>query len=71
MDANLRITREFRLDHQHPDGTSWPMHPDQHDSAGNDAERSWLHRTIFRCTNCDETVAVVNGADDETAAERP
>jgi hypothetical protein len=41
------------------------MEPNDHDSADHDAERSWLRRTIFRCTACDERVSVTNGGLDE------
>lgn len=64
MDANFRIGQESLLQHQHGDGSWWPMER-EHDSADHDAERSWLRRTIFRCSNCDHAVAVTEGGVDE------
>jgi hypothetical protein len=65
MDPNIRIAQELRLEHHHRDGSRSPMEPNDHDSADHDAERSWLRRTIFRCTACDEQVSVTTGGLDE------
>lgn len=64
MDPNVRIAQEFRIDHQHEDGSRSPMEPAHHDSASHDGERSWLKRTTFRCTTCDETVTVTDAGDE-------
>ena len=65
MDPNLRISSQLILEHGHNDGTWSPMQRAEHDSAGHDAERSWLRRKIFRCTTCDEQVSVTEGGVDE------
>jgi hypothetical protein len=70
MDPNIRIAQELRVEHLHNDGTWSPLEPSHHDSTDHDAERSWLRRKIFRCTTCDEQVAVTEGVDEEGAAER-
>jgi len=58
MDPNMRIGQELFLEHRHGDGSWSPMERVEHDSAAHDSERSWLRRMIFRCTTCDEEVAV-------------
>ena len=68
MDPNVRIAQELRIEHRHGDGSWSPLEPIHHDSAAHDAERSWLRRTIFRCTTCDEAVTVTEGAADEDGA---
>jgi len=71
MDPNVRIAQEFRIEHRHGDGTWSPLEPIHHDPAAHDAERSWLRRTIFRCTTCDEAVSVTEGGlEEEGAPER-
>jgi len=70
MDPNLRIAQQFQVEHRHSDGSWSPLEPIHHESAAHDAERSWLRRTIFRCTSCAEEVAVTEGADEEGAPER-
>ena len=61
----LRSVPEFRPEHRHDDGNSWPMRPAHHDAADEDRERSWLKGTIFRCVKCDESIIVNNPADEE------
>ena len=71
MDPNVRIAQELLLEHRHADGSWTPMKRVDPDSTDHDAERSWLRRTIFRCSTCDEEVAVTDGGGDEDgAAER-
>jgi hypothetical protein len=65
----VRATQEFRPEHRHGDGNSWPMRP-IHDPAEADHERSWLKGTIFRCTKCDESIVVADSVDDEGAHGR-
>ena len=65
MDPNLRIAQQFRLEHHHSDGSWSPLEPQHHESADHDAERSWLRRTIFRCTSCAEEVAVTETGDED------
>lgn len=69
MDPNLRIAQQFRIEHRHSDGSWSPLEPLHHDAAAHDAERSWLKRTIFRCSSCAGEVAVTEaGNEDEPAA---
>ena len=70
MDPNLRIAQQFRVEHHHSDGSWSPLEPIHHDAAAHDSERSWLRRTIFRCTDCGDEVAVTEGLDEEGAPER-
>jgi hypothetical protein len=58
MDTLRSREIDYRLQHQHADGTWSPMTLDSHDSAGRDPERGWLRRMVFRCTTCDETAVV-------------
>ena len=70
MDPNFRIGQEFQVEHHHADGTWQRLDRVEHDSAAHDAERSWLHRAIFRCSSCGEEVAVTTGGDvDEVVDE--
>ena len=65
MDANLRIIQDYRLEHHHRNGTWSPLEPVHHDSVAHDSERSWLKkRTVYRCTECEEEIALT-----ETVAE--
>lgn len=59
MDPRIMLTT-FRVEHRHGDGSWGEMVEDRHphDSAELDPERSWGHRRIFRCTTCDESMAV-------------
>jgi hypothetical protein len=70
MDSNVRIAQELQLEHHHSDGSWSRLEPMHHDSADHDAERSWLRRTIFRCTTCAEEVRVTEGVDEEGSPER-
>jgi hypothetical protein len=65
MDPNVRIAQELLLEHRHSDGSWTPMKRVDPDSTNHDAERSWLHRTIFRCSTCDEEVSVSTNGDEE------
>lgn len=65
MDPNIRIAQELQLEHRHHDGSWSPMEPNHHESADHDAERSWLRRRIFRCSSCDEEVAVTVGPEED------
>jgi hypothetical protein len=58
MDPITRIGQELFLEHSHVDGGWSRMERVERDSAALDPERSWLRRTIFRCTTCDQEVAV-------------
>jgi hypothetical protein len=70
MDPNLRIAQEFRIEHRHSDGSWSPLEPIHHDSAAHDGERSWLKRTIFRCTTCDEQISVTVDSE-ESGSPQP
>ena len=70
MDPNFRIAQELRLEHLHSDGSWSPLERMHHDSADHDSERSWLKRTIFRCSTCDEQVRVTEGVAEEGEPER-
>jgi hypothetical protein len=58
MDPQLRISETFRIEHRHRDGSWAPLEPLHHGEADHDAERSWLRRGIFRCSHCEQQVAV-------------
>jgi len=58
MDPNMRSGQELFIEHSHGDDSWSPMERVEHDSTAHDSERSWLRRTIFRCTTCDEEIAV-------------
>ncbi|HYX10589.1 MAG TPA: hypothetical protein VE817_01325 [Candidatus Acidoferrum sp.] len=66
----MSIGQELFLKHRHDDGSWAPMERVEHDSAAHDSERTWLRRTIFRCTACDEEVSVDDGAGDGGEPER-
>lgn len=53
-------TTALLLQHRHSDGSWSAMVEAQahHDAAAHDAERGWRFGRIFRCTSCDEEVAV-------------
>jgi hypothetical protein len=61
--------REFQytVEHQHADGSWGAMVEDRshHDAAAHDPERDWIRR-VFRCTSCEEVVALTSG--ERTAA---
>jgi hypothetical protein len=69
MDPNLRIIQEMRIEHRHDDGTWSAMKPAHHGQPDHDSERSWLRGVIFRCTTCEEEVAVTQGGDEAGAPE--
>ena len=41
------------------------MEPAHHGQPEHDSERSWLKGLIFRCTTCQDEVAVTQGGDEE------
>ena len=55
---------QFMVEHQHNDGSWSPLVEDtsHRDSAAHDPERGWLRR-VFRCTSCNETVALKTSLD--------
>jgi hypothetical protein len=59
-----------KLLHRHSDEDWVPMvEGSEHGSAAHDPERRWLHGAkIFRCTRCDEEIAVVPAAEPHTEA---
>jgi len=67
MDPNFRIAQELFLQHRHNDGSWARMERVEHDSAEYDAERSWMHGNVFRCSACDEQVMVTEGSADQAA----
>jgi hypothetical protein len=65
MDAQARILEmAYRIDHRHPDGSWGEMVEDRshQNPADNDPEKGWRKFRIFRCTSCDEEVAIANSA---------
>ncbi len=56
--------------HRHGDDDWVPMtEGSNHDAAGHDVERKWLRGAkIFRCTRCDEEIAMVPAAAPNTEA---
>ncbi|HEU4671750.1 MAG TPA: hypothetical protein VFS32_02515 [Candidatus Limnocylindrales bacterium] len=73
MDPASLVEIEYRVSHQHRDGSSSPMVEvtSHHDPAAHDPERHWGLRRIFRCTTCDETITLEPAAGgDEAAGER-
>jgi hypothetical protein len=67
----LTILMTYRVEHSHRDGGWGEMveSGNQHDPAGSDPERDWGRRRIFRCTTCDEVVAVQVGEAPESPFE--
>ena len=64
MDPNLRIAQEFELSHRHSDASWSTLEAVEHGPPEHDAERSWLHRLVYRCKLCSEEVAITTrGAD--------
>lgn len=59
-----------KLLHRHSDADWVPMQEGgDHDAAAHDPERSWLRGArIFRCTTCDEQIAVVPAAEPRSEA---
>jgi hypothetical protein len=56
---------QYQVEHQHSDG-SWGQLVEERrhvDSVEHDPERGWALRRIFRCTTCDETVAITPAED--------
>jgi hypothetical protein len=56
---------QYRVEHEHSDG-SWGQlveQPAHHDAADHDPERGWSLRRIFRCTTCDEVMAITPTED--------
>jgi hypothetical protein len=60
MDYTRAAEVQYRIEHQHGDGSWAPMVEERshHDSADHDPERSWGQRRLFRCTKCDESVLI-------------
>jgi hypothetical protein len=56
--------------HRHGDDDWVPMtEGSHHDAADHDMERRWLRNAkIFRCSRCDEEIAVVPSAEPRTEA---
>jgi hypothetical protein len=69
MDPNQRIVQSLSLAHRHNDGTWSPMEPAHHGQPEHDSERSWLRGLIFRCSTCQEEVAVTQGGAEEGVSE--
>lgn len=67
MDPARLVEIEYRVSHQHRDGTSSEMSEQRshHDAAAHDPERWWSARRIFRCPVCDETITIEPRAADE------
>ena len=63
MDTLRSREIEYRIEHQHTDGTWAQMALQSHDSAARDPERGWLRRLVFRCTTCDETAVMSTPTD--------
>jgi hypothetical protein len=63
-DLNLRFT------HRHDDGSVGTFEPTRvhHDPADHDPERDWATGTIYKCTSCDEEIAV--GHEDPSVTAR-
>jgi len=48
----------FVMEHAHSDGSKHRLRQVD-DPTEHDQEREWGHAQIFKCTTCDETVAVI------------
>jgi hypothetical protein len=59
-----------RMLHRHGDDDWIPMtEGSNHDAAAHDPERGWLRNAkIFRCSRCDEEIAVMPTAEPRTEA---
>ena len=67
MDQLRFVESQYRIEHQHRDGSwglmeeeSTPLH---HTPAEHDPERGWLRGRIFRCRSCSETLTITPGAE--------
>ena len=60
MDLASVADLKFRFTHRHDDGTVGTFEPKRghHDPADHDPERDWAIGTIYKCTTCDEEIAV-------------
>jgi hypothetical protein len=60
----------IKLLHRHSDENWVPMtEGSHHDAAAHDPERGWLRGArIFRCTSCDEEIAIEPPAEPHTEA---
>jgi hypothetical protein len=60
----------IKLLHRHSDENWVPMtEGSNHDAASHDPERGWLRGArIFRCTTCDEEIAIEPAAEPHTEA---
>jgi hypothetical protein len=53
-----------KLLHRHANDDWVPMTESEHDPAGRDPERAWLHGArLFRCTSCDEEIVITAPAE--------
>ena len=62
MDQVRFVESMYRIEHRHRDGAWGEMREVEsrphHTAPDHDPERSWGIRRIFRCTSCDESVAI-------------
>lgn len=67
----LSILATYHIEHRHRDGSAGVMVEDRshHDPADHDPERVWARERLFRCTGCDESVAIKTGGPDVPPSE--
>jgi hypothetical protein len=60
MDLASVADLRFRFSHRHDDGTVGTFEPKEghHGPDDHDPERAWATGTIYKCTTCDEEIAV-------------
>jgi hypothetical protein len=77
MLSNFDLNRAFQLVHHHGGDKTYPMYEEEHpalDAADDDPERAWNRGSrVFRCSGCDERIAITQPSDDEPreAPDRP
>lgn len=61
----------MKLMHRHSDH-EWAAMVEEphHGPEAHDPERTWLRARFFRCTSCDEVVAVGDGSEDSKDAPK-
>jgi hypothetical protein len=67
MDEGLSRMWDYqtvKLLHRHSNEDWVPMVESEHDPAGRDPERAWLHGArLYKCTSCDEQIVITAPVD--------
>ena len=65
MDQFKAAELQLHFQHRHSDGSwgTFEPQPDSHDAADHDPERAWPEGRIYKCSSCDEMIAVTDPLD--------